>query len=166
MQKDGLVTDECLPYQSGKGHNPVACRHFKECADGSEMKKYHAKKGSLAILTKPSAIQENLMKYGPVEAAMLVFEDFLHYKGGVYKHVSGMPLGGHAIKIVGWGNEEGTNYWIVANSWNTTWGENGFFRIAFGQCGIDSGVVVGQADVERLSETEIPSYWQVGRGAF
>ena len=46
-------------------------------------------------------------------------------------------MGGHAVKIVGWGQEEGTEFWIVQNSWSENWGEKGFFRIAFGECGID-----------------------------
>lgn len=44
---------------------------------------------------------------------------------GVYQHVSGEQVGGHAIRILGWGVENNTPYWLVANSWNTDWGENG-----------------------------------------
>lgn len=44
---------------------------------------------------------------------------------GVYQHVTGQMLGGHAIKILGWGKENDTPYWLVANSWNTDWGDNG-----------------------------------------
>ena len=44
---------------------------------------------------------------------------------GVYQHVTGTYLGGHAVRILGWGSENGTDYWTVANSWNTDWGENG-----------------------------------------
>ena len=44
---------------------------------------------------------------------------------GVYQHVTGGVLGGHAVKMLGWGVEDGTPYWIVANSWNTDWGDNG-----------------------------------------
>ena len=44
---------------------------------------------------------------------------------GVYKHVSGEALGGHAIKILGWGVEDSIPYWLCANSWNTDWGDNG-----------------------------------------
>lgn len=44
---------------------------------------------------------------------------------GVYQHVSGSAVGGHAIKILGWGEENGTPYWLCANSWNTDWGDNG-----------------------------------------
>ena len=44
---------------------------------------------------------------------------------GVYQHVSGSAVGGHAIKILGWGEEDGVPYWLCANSWNTDWGDNG-----------------------------------------
>jgi len=44
---------------------------------------------------------------------------------GVYQHVTGGELGGHAVKMLGWGVENGTPYWLVANSWNTDWGDNG-----------------------------------------
>ncbi len=47
------------------------------------------------------------------------------YLPGVYQHVSGGELGGHAIKIVGWGADDSTPYWLVANSWNSDWGDNG-----------------------------------------
>ena len=66
-------------------------------------------------------------------AAFTVYEDFVNYKSGVYKHVSGSALGGHAVKIIGWGED----HWLVMNSWNETWGDKGLFRIAYGECGID-----------------------------
>lgn len=47
---------------------------------------------------------------------------------GVYQHVSGSAVGGHAIKILGWGEEDGVPYWLCANSWNTDWGDNGELR--------------------------------------
>ena len=43
------------------------------------------------------------MKDGPVEAAFTVYSDFENYKSGVYKSTSSKQLGGHAIRIVGWG---------------------------------------------------------------
>jgi hypothetical protein len=73
---------------------------------------------------------------GPLTACFTVYEDFYYYTGGVYVHTSGSSVGGHCISIVGY-NDEG-QYWIAKNSWGTGWGEQGFFQIGYGQCGIDS----------------------------
>jgi len=90
-----------------------------------------------------AAIQQDIMTYGPVEAAFTVYADFPSYKSGVYKHTSGQALGGHAIKIIGWGTENGEDYWLVNNSWNSDWGDNGTFKILRGsdECGIEDEVV-------------------------
>jgi cathepsin B len=89
------------------------------------------------------------MKNGPVVASFLVYEDFITYKSGVYQHVTGKSLGGHAIKIIGWGVENGTPYWLITNSWNESWGDNGFFKIIRGKnhCNIENKVV---ASIPRL----------------
>merc|ERR1712241_838725 len=75
------------------------------------------------------------------EVAFTVYSDFENYAGGIYHHVSGMPVGGHAVKVVGWGAENGVGYWKIANSWNPYWGEKGYFRIKFGEGGIDDQAV-------------------------
>lgn len=58
----------------------------------------------------------------------MVFQDFYSYTSGVYHHVTGKFDGGHAVKIIGWGVENDTKYWLVANSWNATWGMDGNFK--------------------------------------
>ena len=78
----------------------------------------------------------------------------MSYTSGVYQRrwwkVWDRIMGGHAIKIVGWGTqknkiEKNVEYWTIANSWDTTWGENGYFRIKRGvnMCGIESNVYAG-----------------------
>ncbi len=67
------------------------------------------------------AIQKEIMQSGSVQVAMNVFADFLLYKEGVYRHVDGKELGGHSIKMIGWGSEGGVDYWLCTNSWNTDW---------------------------------------------
>jgi len=98
-----------------------------------------------SVESEERSIMAEIMKNGPVEAAFTVYSDFPNYKSGVYQHTAGSALGGHAIKIVGWGVESGNKYWLVANSWNTKWGDGGFFKILRGsnECGIESGVVAG-----------------------
>ena len=77
---------------------------------------------------------------GPITGMFFVHQDFLAYKSGVYAHTKNSPmLGGHAIKIMGFGTENGTPYWLVANSWNNLWGDHGYFKIKRGtnECQID-----------------------------
>jgi len=79
--------------------------------------------------------------------AFTVYEDFPTYKSGVYKHVSGSQLGGHAVRLLGWGVENGEDYWLIANSWNEEWGNGGTFKIARGnnECGIEGNIQAGTA---------------------
>lgn len=95
-------------------------------------------------VTGINKIKTEIQTYGSVEGSFSVYEDFLTYKSGVYVHQTGSYLGGHAIKIIGWGVEGGLEYWLCANSWNNEWGDNGYFKIAFGQCGINNGIVAGR----------------------
>merc|ERR1712070_213869 len=88
------------------------------------------------------AMQQEIQTHGPISAAFMVYKSFMSYKSGVYqKHWWELfPEGGHAVKMIGWGSESGTDYWLVANSWGTTqWGEGGFFKIKRGsnECGIE-----------------------------
>ncbi|XP_066251910.1 cathepsin B-like [Euwallacea similis] len=87
-------------------------------------------------------MQLEIYKNGPVEAAFIVYDDFLSYKSGVYQATSNKEVGAHAIKILGWGVEKGTNYWLIANSWDSDWGDNGYVKFFRGEdhCGIESNV--------------------------
>lgn len=88
------------------------------------------------------AIQKEIMTNGPVGFAFSVYADFPAYQSGVYQHKTGGLLGGHAVRAIGWGNENGTPYWLVANSWNEDWGDKGYFKILRGsnECGIENEV--------------------------
>lgn len=120
----------------------------KKCEAGYNVqykKDLHYGAKAYSINGGEKAIQTEIFKNGPVEGAFSVYEDFVSYKSGVYNHVTGKELGGHAIRILGWGQENGTPYWLVANSWNTDWGDNGLFKILRGkdECGIESEINAG-----------------------
>jgi len=94
------------------------------------------------------AMMQEIYKNGPITGMFFVHKSFLSYKSGVYKaglFFKDPMLGGHAIKIMGWGTENGTPYWLVANSWNSDWGDNGFFKIERGtnQCQIENPIING-----------------------
>lgn len=122
------------------------CLHTCETGYGVDYQKdKHFGLSSYSVPNDVAQIQAEIMQHGPVEAAFTVYADFPSYKSGVYQHESGAPLGGHAVKILGWGEENGKPYWLVANSWNYDWGNKGFFKILRGQneCGIESEIVAG-----------------------
>ncbi|KAF8566762.1 hypothetical protein P879_08870 [Paragonimus westermani] len=167
-KRSGIVTGGsmeektgCQPYpfptcsHHGKGHRPPCPKELydtpkclRECQEKYPKKytddKYFACK-SYNVRDREEDIMRELMKNGPVEVAFTVYEDFMNYDEGIYHHVAGELMGGHAIKLLGWGVEDGTKYWLLANSWNEDWGEKGFFRILRGvdECGIESEVVAG-----------------------
>jgi len=87
-----------------------------------------------------------------MEAAFTVYNDFMSYSSGVYYHKTGGVLGGHAIKVLGWGHDaaSGLDYWLCANSWNTSWGEKGYFKIKWNDCGINDQVTAGKPQLSKI----------------
>ena len=83
------------------------------------------------------AIKSALVVTGPLVTTMAVYQDFyLYYKSGVYSYTFGSYVGSHAILIVGYQDDAaypGGGYFRVKNSWGTSWGEAGFFRIAYSE---------------------------------
>jgi hypothetical protein len=84
-----------------------------------------------------------LANVGPLVCGFTVYEDFDSYGGGVYRHVTGKVRGGHAVLVVGYSDTD--QAWICRNSWGTGFGGaphadgtgGGFFKIGYGECGID-----------------------------
>jgi cathepsin B len=165
---NGLVTggnytekSGCRPYpfppavhpSHEKTYKTPKCQKTCQKSYGETYKKdlHYAKPYDQVQLYDEQEIRDEIYKNGPVEAAFSVYDDFAHYKSGVYQHTSGKYLGGHAVRIIGWGEEKGTKYWLVANSWNTYWGENGLFKIIRGtdDCGFESEITFGEPDLER-----------------
>lgn len=155
--------DTCLPYSlkpcahhvpgsskypacpSGEYPSP-SCK--RECSESGYSKSYQADKvkaSSAYSVRGVSQIQAELMTKGPLYVAFTVYGDFPTYKSGVYKHQSGQMLGGHAVEMIGWGTENGQDYWLIKNSWNEQWGDHGTFKIARGtnECGIEGSVSGG-----------------------
>jgi len=157
-QDQGLVSETCDPYSlpscdhhmanssnpcPSQEYNTPACK--KTCQDGETWKtaKHHGVK--IGSTSGEANIMAEIFQNGPVETAFTVYQDFLTYKSGVYQPTSTVVLGGHAVKFIGWGVENGVKYWLVANSWNAHWGLDGYFKIIKGvdSCGIEDEVNFG-----------------------
>jgi cathepsin B len=146
---DHHTTGQYVPCTSLPTYQTPPCQ--LHCDDNTTYStSYSADKSKFAtsygVSSVVANIQTEIMTNGPVEASFSVYADFESYVSGVYVHTTGSYLGGHAVKIIGWGTDGSTPYWTVANSWNTDWGEKGFFRIIRGvnECGIEGSIVAGK----------------------
>jgi len=138
LQTEGVVSENCFPYTAGSGTAP-ACR--KQCVDRESWASSKVKARSSYAINGAVNMQKELMTNGPIQVGFLVYKSFMAYKSGVYqkRFWELAPEGGHAVKMVGWGTDGNVDYWLVANSWNTVWGIDGFFKIKRGsnECGIE-----------------------------
>jgi len=137
LAQHGAASDACFPYTAGSGFAPACAT---KCADGSAISRHTCAPNSVRQSQGVEAIKSEIVSHGPVEGAFTVYTDFFNYQSGVYTPTSTDVAGGHAIKILGYGTENGTPYWLCANSWGPSWGMSGFFKIKQGECGIEDQV--------------------------
>ncbi|KAJ0980495.1 hypothetical protein J5N97_008750 [Dioscorea zingiberensis] len=163
--QNGVVTEECDPYFDQTGCNHPGCEPAyptPQCTKRCKVKNLlweetkHFGVNAYRINSNPHDIMAEVFKNGPVEVAFTVYEDFAHYKSGIYKHVTGDVMGGHAVKLIGWGtSDDGVDYWLLANQWNRGWGDDGYFKIVRGrnECGIEEDVVAGLPSSKNMVRT-------------
>ncbi|XP_028029511.1 uncharacterized peptidase C1-like protein F26E4.3 [Bombyx mandarina] len=134
VKTHGLVSEQCFPYEGA----------VTQCRIGNDCRRYRV--GVPFSISKEEDIMYDIMTSGPALGIMTVYQDFFHYREGIYRHTrhgDQQMRGLHSVRIVGWGEDAEDKYWIVANSWGTSWGEKGYFRIARGHSGtgIESSVL-------------------------
>ncbi len=80
---------------------------------------------------------------GPIAAGVDDDDAFDEYEGGIFSSTVPPPeeTTNHAVILVGWGNENGTEYFIGKNSFGTEWGEDGWIRIAVNSSRVGEGAV-------------------------
>ncbi len=132
-ENGGALPEECFPYQAD---DSVPCSY--KCEDW-ESKLIPISDYGWYSHPNRDFIKSLIYSHGPVVATMEVYEDFLWYERGIYVHHSGGFVGWHQVVMVGY--DDRNHCWICKNSWGRSWGENGFFKIAYGECEIESEIV-------------------------
>lgn len=132
-ENHGIDTEKTYPYEA----EDDTCR-YKPMDKGADDKGY---------VDIPQGDEEKMKEavatIGPVSVAIdASHESFQFYSKGVYieKKCSSEDLD-HGVLVVGYGTENGKDYWLVKNSWATTWGDGGYIKMARNhknQCGIAS----------------------------
>lgn len=132
VKNKGVTTEKNYPYQGKESK----CNKSKANKIAARITGYKViPKGSEASLLAAVARQ-------PVSVAIdAAGYDFQLYSSGVFTGFCGHDLD-HGVTLVGYGVQNGQNYWLVKNSWGSTWGEDGYVKISRmsyspgGTCGI------------------------------
>ncbi len=130
---NGQVTESEYPYTSGHGDSGTCLQKGSPAvyvSNVNTVQRYSASQLMSAIATGPVSVT--------VEADTSVFQG---YTGGILNSAACGTSLDHAITAVGYGNQNGQNYYIVRNSWGASWGDAGYIMIAAvegtaGICGI------------------------------
>ena len=110
LSQESIVTQKCIGYEDRKLPScPI------KCSDGSNPT-YRAGcvDGSKVQAQTEEQIKYEIYHNGPMISSMIVFDDLLGYKRGIYSYEDGEIIGSHAILLVGYGEDsDGTRYWEV-----------------------------------------------------
>ncbi|XP_070051594.1 senescence-specific cysteine protease SAG39-like [Nicotiana tomentosiformis] len=134
----GITTETNYPYQQIQS----VCSTEQLSSPAVKISGYKVVEPSESALLQAVANQ-------PISVGIAANREFHLYGSGVYVYKSGIydgscyPQLNHAVTVIGYGtSEDGTNYWLIKNSWGTTWGEEGYMKIVRdvgvedGHCGI------------------------------
>lgn len=158
-----IKTSEDLPYCL-----KLLGNDFNNCLDEKTPARFYRSVASYNINQNVDDIKYEIYKWGPVVSGMKVYSNFLKYDGlSIYKGPGDKDTeeGGHAIRIIGWGIENGINYWWIANSWGVDWGTLGYFRMAMNieKCELEKNVASMIPDIPTITkddmETKVQTYF-------
>ncbi len=127
--------ESVYPYFSGTTKAKGSCAYDESSTTAVSVSDYLAVTPNNVSQMK-AAIEKQPLAVS-IEADKLVFQ---MYSTGVLDSTKCGTSLDHAVLAVGWGTEAGQDYWLVKNSWNTTWGDQGYIKLAIvdgeGICGV------------------------------
>ena len=133
-------------------------KNYDLCLDQKTAAKFYRICAGYSVDSDIESIKQEIYKWGPVCSGFNVYDGFLIDYDGISIYTgpkeNEQVLGGHAIKIMGWGtdivNNEKIDYWWIANSWGTNWGLSGYFKMKMNikECELEKNVVGFIPDIE------------------
>ncbi|XP_074087666.1 cathepsin O [Macrotis lagotis] len=118
-----LVRDSEYSFKAQTG----LCHYFSGSHAGVSIKGY----SSYDFSDKEDEMAQVLLAYGPL-AVIVDAVSWQDYLGGIIQHHCSSGEANHAVLITGFDKTGDTPYWIVRNSWGTSWGEDGYAFVKMG----------------------------------
>jgi parallel beta-helix repeat protein len=129
LKEHGVPDEACWPYPKGRYQYPKNTTSPDWRNRTVKIRDWYYLPEDIEVIK--TALYEN----GPIPTYFLVYKDFLYYKRGIYRHRWGGIYGPHYVCIMGYNDNPG--YWIVKGSWGPNQHDNGWFKIAYGECAIE-----------------------------
>ena len=167
----GIPDEGCMPYIDGGGcscsNNCANCTYSSEgkcsdatcsdkCADYASRLTFIGSQGSVTPWDV-EAIKLYLREKGPLAVYFGIGSDYGGYfDGDIYRCENDDGIN-HAVVLVGYNDTE--NYWIIKNSWGSSWGSGGYFKLGYGECNVEQYVYyaedISMADADGDNITDI-----------
>ncbi|XP_018601154.1 cathepsin S-like isoform X2 [Scleropages formosus] len=131
IENDGIDSDYFYPYEGKDGK----CRYSVQGKAG------YCSTYQVLPRGDEKALQHAVATVGPVSVGINATHSFYLYSGGIFDDPQCTSNTNHAVLVVGYGTDNGQDFWLVKNSWGTAWGESGYARMARNKnnrCGIAS----------------------------
>lgn len=126
----GIASEESYPYTEVQG----TCKSFNPVLYAT---------GFVRVPPTENDLLKAVGSVGPVSAAIVSTNSLSDYKGGILDDSScnGRQIN-HGVLVVGYGSENGKDYWIMKNSWGAQWGDSGYWKMIRGKnsCSITAQV--------------------------
>jgi hypothetical protein len=178
----GLTTTDCVPNSilvTGSDlptceevEDPTHTLSFNGCYKSKKAQRtFRLEKIYRIAIDRKDEREKNIMyeiaKFGPICAGMFIYSDFYNFDPSweVYTHPirDTERLGGHAVTIVGWGEEIqsgiSTPFWLIRNSWGKTWGDGGYFRMQrwLPGCELEINILCGIPELFNTLQLPLPT---------
>jgi C1A family cysteine protease len=123
----GLTSESCYPYTSGVTTKTGTCQKTCKPVSGTKVL------SQVKVTPYSDSNMLNALYVNPVSVAIEAdTKVFQLYKSGIFSDTGCGTTLDHAVVLVGWGSELDSDYYILRNSWGTSWGESGYMKLARG----------------------------------
>ena len=137
-QNNGLCLESDYSYVSGTTGKSGSCETTCDVVKNSVIHEYND-----VAPSSDDAMMSALMQQPVSIAIQADQQEFQLYQSGVFTGSCGVELD-HGVLVVGYGSENGEDYYLIKNSWSTSWGDNGYIKLGrgsqynsgAGQCGM------------------------------